>query len=67
VHQPTLAEFLSTPGAKSKQYEWGYVRDAMLLLDFVPQQVHRSFNKQHAKVRLWVGPLDLLVDDEAGE
>jgi hypothetical protein len=67
VHQPSLVEFLSTPGGRSKHYDWSDVRDALLLLDFVPQQVHRSFANEHAKVRLWRGALDLLVDDESGE
>jgi hypothetical protein len=64
VHQMSLIEWLSTPGGRNRHYDWGDVRNALLLLDFVPEQVHRSLNKEHAKVRLWRGPLDLLIDDE---
>jgi hypothetical protein len=67
VHQPSLIEWLSTPAGRNKHYDWGDVRNALLLLDFVPEQVHRSVNKVDAKVRLWRGPLDLLVDDESEE
>jgi hypothetical protein len=64
VHQPSLIDWLSTPSGRHKQYDWGDVRNALLLLDFVPEQVHRSINRQNVNVRLWRGPLDLLVDDE---
>jgi putative DNA primase/helicase len=64
VHQPSLIEWLSTPAGHNKQWDWGQVRNALLLLDFQPEQIHRSVNSTTAKVRLWRGPLDLLVDDE---
>ena len=64
VHQPSLIEWLSTPAGHNKQWDWGQVRNALLLLDFQPEQVHRSVNSTTSKVRLWRGPLDLLVDDE---
>ena len=66
-HQMSFMNWLSTPGGRNKHYDWGEVQNAYLLLDFVPKQVHRSVNNQHAKVRLWRGPLDLLIDDESGE
>jgi hypothetical protein len=66
VHQPSLMQWLSTPGGRNKHYDWGDVRNALLLLDFIPEQIHRSVDNQNAKVRLWRGPLDLLVDDESG-
>jgi hypothetical protein len=65
VHQASLMEWLSTPGGRNKHYDWGDVRNALMLLDFVPERVHRSVNNEHANVRLWRGPLDLLVDDES--
>jgi hypothetical protein len=64
VHQPSLIEWLSTPAAHNKHWAWAEVRNALLLLNFVPEQVHRSVNSITAKVRLWRGPLDLLIDDE---
>jgi hypothetical protein len=67
VHQASLIEWLSTPSGRNRHYDWGDVRDALLLLDFVPVQVHRSVKGQAAKVRLWRGPLEILVDDESGE
>jgi hypothetical protein len=67
VHQPSLIEWLSTPAGRNKHYDWGDVRNALFLLNFVPEQVHRSVNKQTVKVRLWRGPLDLLIDDETDE
>ena len=67
VHQMTLINWLSTPSGRHHHYEWGEVRDALFLLNFVPLQVHRSVNKEHAKVRLWRGPLEILVADETGE
>jgi hypothetical protein len=67
VHQPSLIEWLSTPGGRNRHYDWGDVRDALLLLDFTPEQIHRSYDGVSAKVRLWRGPLEILVDDESGE
>ena len=64
VHQPTLIEWLSTPVAKSKHYDWGEVQKALLLLEFKPRQIHRSEAGQGAKARLWCGPMDYLIDDE---
>jgi hypothetical protein len=64
VHQPSLVEWLSTPGGRNRHYDWGDVRDALLLLDFTPEQIHRSYDGVSAKVRLWRGPLEILVDDE---
>jgi hypothetical protein len=67
VHQASLIEWLSTPSGRNRHYAWGYVRDALLLLDFVPVQIHRSVKNESAKARLWRGPLEILVDDESGE
>lgn len=67
VHQPSLIEWLSTPGARNKHYDWSDVRNALLLLDFVPEQAHRSIDNTTVNVRLWRGPLDLLVEDETGK
>ena len=64
VHLLSLVEWLSTPAGRNKHYDWGQVRNALLLLDFVPEQIHRSFDGLNVNVRLWRGPLDLLVDDE---
>jgi hypothetical protein len=65
VHQPSLIEWLSTPAARNKHFDWSLVRNALLLLDFEPDQVHRSIDANAVNVRVWRGPLDLLVDDEA--
>jgi hypothetical protein len=64
VHQPSLVEWLSTPAARNKHYDWGEVRKALLLLGFQREQVHRSCGNETVNVRLWKGPLELLVDDE---
>ena len=64
VHQPSLIEWLSTPAGGNEHRDWTEVKNALLLLDFVPEQVHRSRGGETVKVRLWRGPLDLLVDDE---
>ena len=64
VHQPSLIEWLSTPAGGNEHRDWTEVRNALLLLDFVSEQVNRSRSGATVKVRLWRGPLDLLVDDE---
>jgi hypothetical protein len=64
VHQPSLIEWLSTPAGRNKHYDWSDVRNALLLLDFVPEQTHRAIEGTDIKVRLWRGPLDLLIDNE---
>jgi hypothetical protein len=64
VHQESLVEWLSTPGAKSKHYAWDDVRVALFLLDFKPRDLHRSLEGIGIHVRVWQGPLDLLTDDE---
>jgi hypothetical protein len=64
VHQPSLIEWLSTPAARNKQYDWSDVRKALLLLGFKREQIHRSRDKETLNVRLWRGPLELLIDDE---
>jgi hypothetical protein len=64
IHQPSLLDWLSCPVAKSKHYPWDDVRAALLLLDFVPRELHRSLGGQGIHVRVWRGPLDLLTDDE---
>jgi hypothetical protein len=68
VHQPSLIEWLGLPAGGNKRPDWGEVRNALLLLNFVPERVHRSVTdksgKVAANVRLWRGPLDLLADDE---
>jgi hypothetical protein len=64
VHQPSLIEWLSTPGGRNKHYDWADVRKALLLLGFEREQIHRSRGGETINVRLWKGPLELLVDDE---
>jgi hypothetical protein len=67
IHQPSLLEWLSTPMGKHKHYAWGDVKEALFLLGFEPRREHRSAEKHTAKVSMWRGPLDLLVDDETDE
>jgi hypothetical protein len=67
IYQDALVTWLSTPVAKSKHYDWEYVRTALLLLDFNPRELHRSLNGERVHVRVWKGPLDLLVDDDTVE
>lgn len=64
IYQDALLTWLSTPVAKSKHYAWDDVRTALLLLDFEPRELHRSLNAERVHVRVWKGPLDLLVDDD---
>jgi hypothetical protein len=64
VHQPSLVEWLSTPAARNKHYDWGEVRQALALLDFKREQIHLSHHGQTVNVRAWRGPLELLIDDE---
>jgi hypothetical protein len=67
IYQDALLAWLSTPVAKSKHYVWDDVRTALLLLDFVPRELHRSLNGERMHVRVWKGPVDLLVDDDTVE
>jgi hypothetical protein len=64
IYQDALLSWLSTPVAKARHYPWDDVRTALLLLDFQPRELHRSLDGQRVHVRVWQGPLDLLVDDE---
>jgi hypothetical protein len=64
VYQDALVTWLSTPVAKSKHYAWDDVRTALLLLDFVPCELHRSLAGEGIHVRVWKGPVDVLVDDD---
>jgi hypothetical protein len=64
VHQDALLTWLSTPVAKSKHYAWEDTRTALLLLKFSPRELHRSFNGTKVHVRVWQGPVDLLIDDD---
>ena len=64
IYQDALLSWLSTPVAKSKHYAWDDVRNALLLLDFEPRELHRSLSAERVHVRVWKGPLDLLVDDD---
>jgi hypothetical protein len=64
VHQPSLIEWLSTPGGRNKHYDWNDVRKALSLLHFKPEQIHRSRGSETVNVRLWRGPLEVLIDDE---
>jgi hypothetical protein len=64
IYQDALLTWLSTPVAKSKHYAWDDVRTALLLLDFQPRELHRSFKGERVHVRVWKGPLDVLVDDD---
>jgi hypothetical protein len=67
VYQDALVSWLSTPGAKSKHYAWDDVRTALLMLNFNPRELHRSWKSDKVHVRVWKGPLDLLVDDDTVE
>jgi hypothetical protein len=64
IHQPSLLEWLSTPSCKNTRYAWGVAKEALFLLGFEPQRLHRSAEGCSSKVSVWRGPLDLLVDDE---
>jgi hypothetical protein len=64
IYQDALLTWLSTPVAKSKHYAWDDVRTALLLLDFAPRELHRSLGGERIHVRVWKGPLDVLVDDD---
>jgi hypothetical protein len=66
VHQQSLADHLSTPGGKNRHYPPAELTNALSLLGFKRRQIHRSVSNEHGKARLWVGPLDLLTDDESG-
>lgn len=63
VHQPSLVEWLSTPAGRNKHYDWSEVRKALSLLDFKREQIHLSHHRQTVNVRLWRGPLELLIDN----
>ncbi len=67
IYQDALVAWLSTPVAKSKHYPWDDTRSALLLLDFKPRELHRSLKSERLHVRVWQGPLNLLVDDETVE
>jgi hypothetical protein len=64
IYQDALLEWLSTPNAKGRHIPWNDVRTALLLLDFNPHELHRSLKGETVHVRVWKGPLDLLVDDD---
>ena len=64
IYQDALLTWLSTPVAKSKHYAWDEARQALLLLDFNSRELHRSLNGEKVHVRVWQGPIDLLVDDD---
>jgi hypothetical protein len=64
IHQPSLDDWLSTLTAKNRHYQWDDMRTALLLLNFVPRELHRSSDGKGIHVRVWRGPFDLLVDDE---
>jgi hypothetical protein len=64
ICQEPFMSWLSTPMAKSKHYPWEDVRVALLQLNFNPIDMHRSLNSQQVHVRVWRGPIDLLVDDD---
>jgi hypothetical protein len=63
VHQPSLVEWLSTPSARNKHFAWEDVRTALLLLDFVQRDLHRSHDTSEGHARVWQGPLDLLATE----
>ena len=64
VHLATLTEWLSVPSGKHHRYDAELVERALRLLGFVPLQVHKSHKEVgSAKVRLWVGSLDVLTED----
>jgi hypothetical protein len=67
VYQDVLQAWLSTPAAKSKHYLWDDLRTALLMLNFRPRELHRSLGDGKVHVRVWQGPLDLLVDDDTVE
>jgi hypothetical protein len=67
VHMPSLVEWLSTPSARNKHFAWEDVRTALLLLDFVQRDLHRSHDTSEAHARVWRGPLDLLTTEKGGD
>jgi hypothetical protein len=67
VHLDVLQAWLSTPAAKSKHYLWDDLRTALLMLDFTPRELHRSFGDAKVHVRIWRAVIDLLVDDDTLE
>jgi hypothetical protein len=67
IYQEALVAWLSTPIARNKHYQWDEVRSALLQLDFKPRELHRSWKSEKAHVRIWQGPLSLLVDDDTEE
>jgi hypothetical protein len=62
-----LQAWLSTPACKSRHYPWDELRSALLMLNFQPRELHRSFGDAKVHVRVWQGPLDLLIDDDTVE
>lgn len=67
IYQETFIDWLSTPMAKRKYYPWDDVRKALMMLDFETDRPHLSRNGESVKVRVWKGPLSLLIDDETGQ
>jgi hypothetical protein len=65
IYQDALLTWLSTPVAKSKHYAWDDARTGLLLLGFEPRELHRSWDRCRVHVRVWRGPLDLLIDDDS--
>jgi hypothetical protein len=52
VHMPSLVEWLSTPAARNKHFAWEDVRTALLLLDFVQRDLHRSHDTSEGHARV---------------
>lgn len=64
VYQENLIDWLSTPSAKHKQYQWHTVRRALQMLGFKSDPIHLRRNGDQVWVRVWRGPIDLLADDD---
>lgn len=64
VHLDSLAEWLSAPRGKGKYYQWDDIRRALTLLGFKSKPLNITVTKERVNVRVWRGPLDVLVDDD---
>jgi len=61
---PSLLDWLSTPVAKYKHYQFGEARKALSMIQFSRREIDRSFEGDEIHLDVWCGQLDLLADDE---
>lgn len=66
VHLEVLIDWLSTPNAKHKQYQWNTVRNALIMLGFKRKQLRRTITNEKGSseicVRVWRGPIEILTE-----